>query len=160
MILCFPEHESCDSRVESRRFEKRNRNNFKVAFRSFRSTNTSNLDGRMSRSRRDALKDQSGSYLPKICAIAYCVFDPEFGPTVLHQIPEGSVATNLSVFERRTTTAPNPSSAGGNSKEDSGTMGKDGGGGGVQGIGEGMVKETSVGGGTTTQVLFDFSSGK
>lgn len=99
-----------------------------------------------SRSRRDALKDQSGSYLPRINAILYCVFDHAAGPTVLHQIPEGSVATALSIFE---------SSSG---KEES--AGKEGEAAGEGPKGVGMVKETSGQGGNTTQVLFDFSSGQ
>ena len=106
-----------------------------------------------SRSRRDDLKDQSGSYLPRICAIIFAVFDPAFGPTVLHQIPEGSVATALSIFEGR------KEGITGVGKEGLEGVGVSGGGIGAGG-GVGMVKETSgQGEGNTTQVLFDFSSG-
>ncbi|KWU46349.1 nitrogen permease regulator 2, partial [Rhodotorula sp. JG-1b] len=43
-------------------------------------------------------------YTPKLVAVFYAVFDPTLGPRVVHQIPEGSVATALSTFPSRTPT--------------------------------------------------------
>ncbi|GAA5978354.1 hypothetical protein JCM5350_001137 [Sporobolomyces pararoseus] len=53
-------------------------------------------------SRKEKLKEESGSYVPKLVACFYAVFDPTLGPRVVHQIPEGSVATALSTFPSRT----------------------------------------------------------
>ncbi|GAA5941038.1 nitrogen permease regulating protein NPR2 [Sporobolomyces koalae] len=53
-------------------------------------------------SRKDQLKEESGSYVPKLVACFYAVFDPTLGPRVVYQIPEGSVATALSTFPSRT----------------------------------------------------------
>ncbi|KAK4058699.1 Nitrogen permease regulator 2 [Microbotryomycetes sp. JL221] len=47
---------------------------------------------------QDALKSLSGEYVPYLVALLYCVFDPVAGPTVVSQVPEGSVATRLSTF--------------------------------------------------------------
>ncbi|GAA5913180.1 hypothetical protein JCM6882_005810 [Rhodosporidiobolus microsporus] len=52
-------------------------------------------------SRRDQLREESGSYTPRLVACFYSIFDPIVGPRVLHQIPEGSVATALSTFPSR-----------------------------------------------------------
>ncbi|KPV76076.1 uncharacterized protein RHOBADRAFT_53069 [Rhodotorula graminis WP1] len=52
-------------------------------------------------SRREQLRQESGSYTPKLVACFYAVFDPTLGPRVVHQIPEGSVATALSTFPSR-----------------------------------------------------------
>ncbi|GAA5826046.1 hypothetical protein JCM5353_004192 [Sporobolomyces roseus] len=65
-------------------------------------------------SRRDQLKEESGSYVPKLVACFYAVFDPTFGPKILHQCPEGSIATALSTFPSRPDTpneSPSTSSA-------------------------------------------------
>ncbi|GAA5992531.1 hypothetical protein JCM10908_000866 [Rhodotorula pacifica] len=56
---------------------------------------------------RQLLKEESGSYTPKLVAVFYAVFDPTLGPRVVHQIPEGSVATALSTFPSRTATPGN-----------------------------------------------------
>ena len=76
---------------------------------------------------RQLLKEESGQYTPKLVAVFYgqlprctlaklragnqrlarlpaAVFDPTLGPRVVHQIPEGSVATALSTFPSRTPT--------------------------------------------------------
>lgn len=78
---------------------------------------------------RQLLKEESGQYTPKLVAVFYgqsppsqrlaegsrrltlprhslraAVFDPTLGPRVVHQIPEGSVATALSTFPSRTST--------------------------------------------------------
>lgn len=70
---------------------------------------------------REQLRDQSGAvssrlpsrsgsavqltlllqYLPRLVAVLYAVFDPVAGPTIVHQVPEGSVATRLSTFPSR-----------------------------------------------------------
>ncbi|GAA6006358.1 hypothetical protein JCM11491_004926 [Sporobolomyces phaffii] len=58
-------------------------------------------------SRKDQLKEESGSYVPKLVACFYAVFDPTLGPRVVHQIPEGSVATALSTFPSRADSTAN-----------------------------------------------------
>ncbi|BGP46264.1 Nitrogen permease regulator 2 [Rhodotorula kratochvilovae] len=60
-------------------------------------------------SRREQLRQESGSYTPKLVACFYAVFDPTLGPRVVHQIPEGSVATALSTFPSRPDTPKDPS---------------------------------------------------
>ncbi|GAA5862907.1 hypothetical protein JCM3774_006683 [Rhodotorula dairenensis] len=57
---------------------------------------------------RQLLKEESGQYTPKLVAVFYAVFDPTLGPRVVHQIPEGSVATALSTFPSRTSTPNDP----------------------------------------------------
>ncbi|KAK4053119.1 Nitrogen permease regulator 2 [Microbotryomycetes sp. JL201] len=54
---------------------------------------------------QDALKSLSGEYVPYLVALLYCVFDPVAGPTVVSQVPEGSVATRLSTFPAAAATA-------------------------------------------------------
>lgn len=81
-------------------------------------------------------------YLPRLVAVLYAVFDPVAGPTVVHQVPEGSVATRLSTF-------PTPSESSDRSK-------------GITPVGTSrttnlMVRSTSRQGLSSTQVLFDFS---
>ncbi|SGZ35087.1 BQ5605_C069g12861 [Microbotryum silenes-dioicae] len=49
---------------------------------------------------KERLQGQSGEYLPRLIAVMYCVFDPIAGPTVVEQVPEGSVATALSTFPK------------------------------------------------------------
>lgn len=49
----------------------------------------------------EELQDFSGNYLPKLQALFYAVFDPHSGPRVVHQVPEGSIATALSAVESR-----------------------------------------------------------
>lgn len=74
-----------------------------------------------------------------IVALIFAVFDPVVGPLVLHQVPEGSVATALSTFPSRPAapvplSPPTPSSSA-------------------------LVRETSDQAGLgNTQVLFDFAS--
>ncbi|BGP14087.1 hypothetical protein JCM10213_002382 [Rhodosporidiobolus nylandii] len=55
----------------------------------------------MGTSRRDELREESGSYLPRLVACFYAVFDPTLGPRVVSQVPEGSVATALSTIPSR-----------------------------------------------------------
>ncbi|SCZ96574.1 BZ3500_MvSof-1268-A1-R1_Chr4-4g07440 [Microbotryum saponariae] len=57
---------------------------------------------------KERLQGQSGEYLPRLIAAMYCVFDPIAGPTVVEQVPEGSVATALSTFP---TAAPTSTSS-------------------------------------------------
>lgn len=79
------------------------------------------------------------------------MFDPRTGPTVVHQVPEGSVATRLSTFPDGSSSATNPLSptsaaavpptTGSNQTTDS------------------ILRSTSQSVGlSSTQVLFDFSS--
>jgi hypothetical protein len=89
-------------------------------------------------SMREQLRDQSGSYSPRLLAVLFAVFDPTAGPTLAHQVPEGSVATALSTFPGQPT-PPVPVPA-------------------VLEEGAGMVRSTSGQGLSSTQVLFDFSS--
>ncbi|BGP06246.1 Nitrogen permease regulator 2 [Rhodotorula toruloides] len=56
---------------------------------------------------RQSLKEESGSYTPRLVAVFYAVFDPTVGPRVVHQIPEGSVATALSTIPSRSETPAN-----------------------------------------------------
>ncbi|SCV69045.1 BQ2448_2065 [Microbotryum intermedium] len=60
-------------------------------------------------SMKERLQGQSGEYLPRLIAVMYCVFDPIAGPTVVEQVPEGSIATALSTFP--TAAAPTSSSS-------------------------------------------------
>ncbi|GAA5871603.1 hypothetical protein JCM8547_007095 [Rhodosporidiobolus lusitaniae] len=60
---------------------------------------------------REKLKLESGSYMPRLVACFYAVFDPVLGPRVLHQIPEGSVATALSTFPSRSDAPPEAAAA-------------------------------------------------
>ncbi|GAA5888956.1 hypothetical protein JCM5296_002755 [Sporobolomyces johnsonii] len=96
-------------------------------------------------SRREQLKQESGSYVPKLVACFYAVFDPTLGPRVVHQIPEGSVATALSTFPSRPET-PGDSAASTLSPPPP-NSGRDAG---VAATGEPIVRSTPV--------LFDFSS--
>ncbi|GAA6001211.1 hypothetical protein JCM10207_007466 [Rhodosporidiobolus poonsookiae] len=59
-------------------------------------------------SRKEQLREESGSYTPRLVACFYAVFDPTLGPRVVHQIPEGSVATALSTIPSRTDTTADP----------------------------------------------------
>ncbi|GAA5829668.1 hypothetical protein JCM11251_000243 [Rhodosporidiobolus azoricus] len=61
-------------------------------------------------SRRDQLREESGSYTPRLVACFYSIFDPVVGPRVLHQIPEGSVATALSALPSRPEGSADPAS--------------------------------------------------
>lgn len=97
-----------------------------------------NSHGTMPLSMREQLRDQSGSYSPRLLAVFFAVFDPTAGPTLAHQVPEGSVATALSTFPGQPT-PPVPVPA-------------------VLEEGSGMVRSTSGQGLSSTQVLFDFSS--
>ncbi|GAA5951963.1 hypothetical protein JCM21900_000102 [Sporobolomyces salmonicolor] len=96
-------------------------------------------------SRREQLKQESGSYVPKLVACFYAVFDPTLGPRVVHQIPEGSVATALSTFPSRPDT-PGDSNASTLSPPPP-NSGREGG---SAATGEPIVRSTPV--------LFDFSS--
>ncbi|GAA5919938.1 hypothetical protein JCM1841_000055 [Sporobolomyces salmonicolor] len=96
-------------------------------------------------SRREQLKQESGSYVPKLVACFYAVFDPTLGPRVVHQIPEGSVATALSTFPSRPDT-PGDSAASTLSPPPP-NSGREGG---SAATGEPIVRSTPV--------LFDFSS--
>ncbi|KAM0754091.1 nitrogen permease regulator Npr2 [Meredithblackwellia eburnea MCA 4105] len=95
----------------------------------------------MTVSMKDQLLDQSGSYLPRLVAVLYAVFDPREGPKIVSQVPEGSVATALSTFPAPavspTAQAPVEPEAGPS---------------------HGIYRSTSVEDVSSTQVLFDFSS--
>lgn len=89
-------------------------------------------------SMREQLRVQSGSYSPRLLAVLFGVFNPTAGPTLAHQVPEGSVATALSTFPTQSIPAvPVPV---------------------VLEETTGMVRSTSGQGLSSTQVLFDFSS--
>lgn len=111
---------------------------------------------KMTVSMREQLKNQSGSYLPRLVAVRpplrprapiahsraryqvlYAVFDPREGPKIVSQVPEGSVATALSTFPAPKAPAV-PSAA--------------------EPAPPGLVRSTSEQGLSSTQVLFDFSS--
>ncbi|KAL8293073.1 hypothetical protein RQP46_000767 [Phenoliferia psychrophenolica] len=95
----------------------------------------------MTVSMREQLKNQSGSYLPRLVAVLYAVFDPREGPKIVCQVPEGSVATALSTFPAPKAPAPPPPTAAEPPLAASG-----------------LVRSTSEQGLSSTQVLFDFSS--
>ncbi|KAK4703250.1 nitrogen permease regulator 2, partial [Phenoliferia sp. Uapishka_3] len=95
----------------------------------------------MTVSMREQLKNQSGSYLPRLVAVLYAVFDPREGPKIVCQVPEGSVATALSTFPAPEVPSAPPASSHGEASSSAG-----------------LVRSTSEQGLNSTQVLFDFSS--
>lgn len=120
-------------------------------------------DWKMAQSMREQLRDQSGAvsyistlqphcarltllrqYLPRLVAVLYAVFDPVAGPTIVHQVPEGSVATRLSTFPSRGDLAHSPEKSApvplGPSRTND------------------AVVRSAEQGLNSTQVLFDFSS--
>ncbi|GAA6026777.1 hypothetical protein JCM8097_005853 [Rhodosporidiobolus ruineniae] len=99
-------------------------------------------------SRREQLREESGSYTPRLVACFYAIFDPIVGPRVVHQIPEGSVATALSTFPSRNET---PSDSPASTLSPPASSNGRGGGGGAEPPGvEAVVRSNPV--------LFEFAS--
>lgn len=70
----------------------------------------------------EQLRERSGSYMPRVVALFYTVFDPQIGPTIISQIPEGTVATRLSTFPLVDQPAPNPSAKDAGSSDNANTQ--------------------------------------
>ena len=109
----------------------------------------------MGSSLADQLRDQSGTYLPRLVSVFLSVFDPTAGPKIVCQVPEGTVATALSTFP----TAPSsqhprtPSRSASVSSADGLPPSPIG-----PGESEIVVRRTPHDLSSNTQVLFDFSS--